>query len=137
MVGSSGRRNTPKSGTDQTGDLSRTITQHLKHRLIAQFHNIQIHEHEHRPPRYKNGRNAAHEKADPAKSTKSVRQLPEPLSPSYRNRVPKLSTTYRSHSVNYEPELHTISPHALPNHRGKWWYFLVHGGQSPTLLSPG
>jgi hypothetical protein len=51
----------------------------------------------------------------------SGKQLPEPLSPSYRNRVPKLSSTYRSHSVNYEPGLHTISPHALPNHRGKWW----------------
>jgi hypothetical protein len=48
------------------------------------------------------------EKAEP--SPKSVKQVPEPLSPrnrtrvpkvssTYRTRVPKLSTTYRSHSV--------------------------------------
>ena len=55
---------------------------------------------------------------------KSVEQVPEPLSPrnrtrvpkvssTYRTRVPKLSTTYRSHGVNYVPELHNqivISP---------------------------
>ena len=56
------------------------------------------------------------EKADP--DPKSVKQVPEPLSPrnrsrvpkvstTYRTRVPKLSTTYRSRSVNYVPELHT------------------------------
>ena len=38
------------------------------------------------------------------RQTQSVKQLPEPVSPSYRNRVPKLSPTYRSHSVKHEPD---------------------------------
>jgi hypothetical protein len=32
-----------------------------------------------------------------------VRHLPGPVSPRYRGRVPKLSATYRSHGVHYEP----------------------------------
>ena len=32
-----------------------------------------------------------------------VKQVPEPLSPKYRNRVPKLSNRSRSHSVKYVP----------------------------------
>ena len=38
---------------------------------------------------------------------RSVKQLPESPSPSYRSRVPKLSPTYRSHGVKHEPKLHT------------------------------
>lgn len=41
--------------------------------------------------------------------SRGVTQVPKPLSPTYRNRVPKLSLTYRSHSVKHEPELHTTT----------------------------
>ncbi len=43
---------------------------------------------------------------DPQNIT-GVNQHPEPLSPRNRNRVPKLSTTNRSHSVKYEPDSDT------------------------------
>jgi hypothetical protein len=36
----------------------------------------------------------------------SVKHLPELLSSSYRNRVLKLSTSYRNPMVKHEPELH-------------------------------
>lgn len=36
-------------------------------------------------------------------SPKGVKRVPEPLLPSYRIRVPKPSTTYRSHSVKHVP----------------------------------
>jgi hypothetical protein len=44
---------------------------------------------------------------DPQVNT-AVKQVPEPLSPRYRNRVPKMSTRSRSHSVKYEPGSHTL-----------------------------
>jgi hypothetical protein len=37
----------------------------------------------------------------------SVKHLPELLSSSYRNRVLKLSTSYRNPMVKHEPELHS------------------------------
>jgi hypothetical protein len=43
---------------------------------------------------------------DPQVST-GVKQVPEPLSTRNRNRVPKLSTRSRSHSVKYEPGSYT------------------------------
>jgi hypothetical protein len=42
---------------------------------------------------------------DPQNVT-DVKQVPEPLSPRYRNRVLKVSSRYRSHSVKYEPDSH-------------------------------
>jgi hypothetical protein len=39
--------------------------------------------------------------------SRSVNQLPKPLSPSNRSRVHKLSPTYRSHDVQYEAGPHT------------------------------
>ena len=38
---------------------------------------------------------------------RSVTQVPEPLSPRNRSRVPKLSGAYRSHRVKHEPVFHT------------------------------
>jgi hypothetical protein len=40
----------------------------------------------------------------------SVKHLPERLSRRNRNRVPKLSTSYRNPMVKHEPELHTEGP---------------------------
>jgi hypothetical protein len=40
--------------------------------------------------------------------TVSVSFTPK-VSSTYRTRVLKLSTTYRSHGVNYVPELHTVT----------------------------
>jgi hypothetical protein len=37
-----------------------------------------------------------------------VKQVPEPLSPRNRNRVPKVSNRSRSHGVKYEPGSHII-----------------------------
>ncbi len=48
---------------------------------------------------------------------KRVRDLPEPLSPSNRTRVPKLSPTYRSHNVQYEPGPHKLKVHASLDQR--------------------
>jgi hypothetical protein len=39
--------------------------------------------------------------------SRCVAQVPEPLSPRYRSRVREVSTSYRSHGVNHEPESHT------------------------------
>jgi hypothetical protein len=39
----------------------------------------------------------------------------EPLSPSYRNRVPKVSCTYRSQRVAHQPELHMTIPMTIPS----------------------
>ena len=39
----------------------------------------------------------------------SVKQLPELLSSSYRNRVLTLSSSYRNPMVKHEPELHRLS----------------------------
>ena len=38
---------------------------------------------------------------------RSVAQVPEPVSPRYRNRARKVSGSYRNHSVKHEPELHS------------------------------
>jgi hypothetical protein len=35
-----------------------------------------------------------------------VKQVPEPVSPRYRNRVREVSSRYRSHGVKHEPEFH-------------------------------
>jgi hypothetical protein len=51
------------------------------------------------------------EKADHQRAARSVKQLPESLSPMYRSRVSKLSPTYRSHNVKHEPELHKPKSH--------------------------
>jgi hypothetical protein len=42
-----------------------------------------------------------------AADSRCVAQVPEPLSPRYRSRVREVSTSYRSHGVNHEPESHT------------------------------
>ena len=39
--------------------------------------------------------------------SESVKHLPERLSRRNRNRVPKLSSSYRNPMVKHEPELHT------------------------------
>ena len=39
-----------------------------------------------------------------------VTQLPEPVSPSYRNRVPEVSHTYRSQRVKHHPGQHMLPP---------------------------
>jgi len=45
----------------------------------------------------------------------AVNQVPEPLSPTYQNRVLKLSTRNRSHSVKYEPDSYsTACAHPWP-----------------------
>ena len=42
-----------------------------------------------------------------------VSQLPGPLSPRYRGRVPKLSASYRGHGVHHEPGPHTADVHGI------------------------
>jgi hypothetical protein len=42
-----------------------------------------------------------------ARHGESVKHLPERLSRRNRNRVPKLSSSYRNPMVKHEPELHT------------------------------
>ena len=42
-----------------------------------------------------------------ARQGESVKHLPERLSRRYRNRVLKLSSSYRNPMVKHEPELHT------------------------------
>ena len=49
--------------------------------------------------------------APPGVDPLRVTQQPEPVSPSYRNRVPKLSPSYRSQRVNYVPGQHSINFH--------------------------
>ncbi len=45
-----------------------------------------------------------------ARHSESVKHLPERLSRRNRNRVPKLSSSYRNPMVKHEPELHTAIP---------------------------
>ncbi len=40
-------------------------------------------------------------------------QVPEPVSPRYRNRVRKVSCRWRSHSGKHEPEFHTQTVQAF------------------------
>jgi hypothetical protein len=44
-----------------------------------------------------------------ARHGESVKHLPERLSRRNRNRVPKLSSSYRNPMVKHEPELHSAS----------------------------
>ena len=43
----------------------------------------------------------------PRRGPQSVSQLPGPLSPRNRGRVPNLSASHRGHGVHHEPGLHT------------------------------
>ena len=86
----------------------RPVVEHLQHRLIALFHQAQLHEHR-RPPPDLRARTTHSEEGGNARRrwTSSVSQEPGPLSPRYRGRVPKLSPSYRGHDVHHEPGPHT------------------------------
>jgi hypothetical protein len=70
----------------------------------------------------------------------SVAQVPEPVSPRYRNRVREVSPTYRNHDVQHEPGPHIRDLTACRQSLGQTppcrpcthsqklhltWYFLV------------
>jgi hypothetical protein len=74
----------------------RGTLQHLQHRPIPLLHDIQLHQHD----RLLDNDHVIARKADTKRrerdSSGSVAHLPERLSPTYRNRVRKLSTRNRN-----------------------------------------
>ena len=68
---------------------------------IPLLHHTQLHQH-HRPLLA-----TGHVPANKKDGTEGVIHVPEPLSPSNRNRVHKAEPTYRSHTVQYLPKEHT------------------------------
>jgi hypothetical protein len=55
--------------------------------------------------------------ATTAGTAKSVKHLPEPLSRRNRNRVLKLSSSYRNPMVKHEPELHIHVGKQIDKHK--------------------
>src|SRR6185312_1830122 len=81
----------------------RRPVQHLEDRRIPLLGHTQLHQHR-SPPRPRPERSQREE--SPAAAPGSVTHLPELLSHTYRNRVPKLSPSTRNPSDHHEPETH-------------------------------
>src|SRR5438309_4475021 len=78
--------------------------QDLADRLIPLLHHTQLHQHR-RPPLAANIRNDE-TKPLSTEQSESVVDLPEPLSPTYRNRVRTVSPSNRTRPVQHEPGSH-------------------------------
>ena len=86
----------------------RPVVEHLQHSLIALLHHVQLHQHDSGLLRICRRQRPQRRRWPPAETrTPSVSQLPGPLSPRNRGRVPELSASYRGHDVHYEPGPHT------------------------------
>jgi len=104
-------------------DLShRGPIQDLKDRPIPLLGHAQLHQH--RSPLLDRDQKDHGEKSHRTKRS-SVTHLPELLSPTYRNRVPKLSPKNRNRRVHHEPDSHTPVPPRDADRRDVW-------GQPPT-----
>ena len=92
-----------------------TIVDHFIHRGIPLFHKTQLHQHED-PPQPDNDNVVTSEEgsAQQVEISRGVTQLPEPLSPSYRNRVPELEQTNRSQHVHHDPGQHNGNTRLVP-----------------------
>ena len=89
--------------------------EHLQHRLIALLHQPQLHQHRPASSGSAGANNPQRRRRHrPTGGPSSVSQVPGPLSPRYRGRVPKLSARYRCHSVKYEPGPHNLSVPTSP-----------------------
>ncbi len=96
-----------------------TITNNLQHRRMTLFHHSQHHQHNRPPPRETTGNKHPSQRRDPNKwrtatNSPTVTHQPDQVSPTNRTRVthqpepvPKVSPTYRNHTVKHEPEQHT------------------------------
>jgi hypothetical protein len=85
------------------------VVENLPHGLIALLHQPQLPKHE-RLPSHPRTSTTTSERGGTAleADSRGVAQVPESLSPGYRSRVREVSTSYRSHGVNHEPESHTL-----------------------------
>ncbi len=109
--------------TGHLGDRG-PLLQDLQHRPIPLLHDTQLHQHTRLPPPRSmiaaKGRSTARRRG----TSTGVAHLPERLSPTYRNRVHKLSPRNRNQGVQHEPESHTSasplgSPTWLPSKTGR------------------
>ena len=73
------------------------VGEHLRHRLVALLHQPQLHEHEMALLRLLSLDSTQRRRGGAGSGgPSSVRQVPEPVSPRYRNRVPEVSGSYRA-----------------------------------------
>ena len=80
----------------------------FQHRRMPLLHHTELHQHD--DPSHSVTTRSPHTEegsAPPEVDHRGVTQLPEPVSPSYRNRVPEVSHTYRSQRVKHHPGQHT------------------------------
>ena len=96
------------------GDIDhRGAIEHLAHRRIALLHQAQLHEHDGLLRNLWTRTTTAKEEATSPRWTpqnpRSVTQVPEPLSPTSRDRVPEVSPRSRSQRVKHVPGSH-IAP---------------------------
>src|SRR5665647_3369816 len=84
--------------------------QDLEHCLMTLLHDSQLDEHDLCPPSNRLSYESLSRELRRRRRAWSVTQVPEPLSPGYRSRVPKLSRTYRSHSVKHVPGPYMLVP---------------------------
>ena len=84
------------------------VLQDFQHRPVPLLHDTQLHQHA-RPlsPRSPADRSKAQD-AQTGNQFRSVAQLPEPLSASYRNRVRNLSPRNQNHGVKHLPGSHSV-----------------------------
>ncbi len=96
----------PKPASDRCHGLA--VVDHLTHRGIPLLHKTQLHQHND-PPQPSNNNVVTSEEgsAPPVENSRGVTQVPEPLSPSYRTRVPELEHTNRSQQVHHDPGQHS------------------------------
>ena len=87
------------------------LLEHLQHRPVTLLHDTQLHQHTRLPPpRPLMDRSEATEMPQSPQPGRSVAHKPELLSPSYRNRVRKLSPRNQNQGVQHLPGSHSQQP---------------------------